>query len=440
MHHIDTLIFAGWIIPVEPEDTLYEHHALAIHDGKILALLPSSEAVGRFSARITYRLPNHLLIPGLINTHTHAAMCLLRGLAEDMSLQEWLSTRIWPIEQALMSREFVADGTRLAILEMLRGGTTCFNDMYFFPDAVGEVVDQAGIRATLGLILVNFPTVWAKDADDYLKKADEIHDKFRDHPLIRTALAPHAPYTVSDALLESAKVMAEELNLPIHIHVHETLGEVEESVVHYGERPLARLQRLGLVSPHLQAVHLTQLDNEEINILAHGKAHAVHCPESNLKLATGFCPVYKLLKAGINVALGTDGAASNNDLDMLGEMKTCALLAKGLSRDAGSVPATQVLRMATLNGAKALGIDSVTGSLLPTKSADVVAIDMGDIDNQPVYNPLSHLVYALGRDKVTDVWVAGRHLLKSRLPTSLDVHEVKAKTLIWRNKILATLK
>ncbi|OQW93582.1 MAG: N-ethylammeline chlorohydrolase [Beggiatoa sp. IS2] len=439
MHHIDTIIFAGWIIPVEPADTIYEHYALAIHEGKILALLPSSEAVSRFSARVTYRLSNHLLIPGLINTHTHAAMTLLRGFADDMPLQDWLNKRIWPVEQALVSPEFVADGTKLAMVEMLRGGVTCFNDMYFFPDIVGGIAEQVGMRATVGLILLDFPTAWAKDASEYLQKAREVHGRFHHHPLVRTALAPHAPYTVSDDLLDSTRLMAEELDLPIHIHVHETLGEVDDSVAQYGERPLARLHRLGLISPRLLAVHLTQVDNEDINLLVYGGAHAIHCPESNLKLASGFCPVHKLFRANINVALGTDGAASNDDLDMLGEMRTAALLAKGLSKDASSVPASQALNMATINGARALGIEQITGSLVPGKAADIVAIDMSDIDIQPVYNPLSHLVYTVGRDKVTDVWIAGKHLLKSRMPTSLDVHDIRAKTQAWRNKVLSVL-
>ncbi len=438
MQHLDTLIYAGWIIPVEPENVVYEQHALAIQDGKIVAVLPSSEAVRYFSARITYRLTTHLLIPGLINTHTHAAMTLLRGFADDMPLNEWLNERIWPAEQAHVDREFVADGTKLAIAEMLRGGVTCFNDMYFFPDVVGEIVDQVGLRATLGMILLDFPTIWAKDANEYLKKGRQVYETYRDHPLIQTALAPHAPYSVSDESLKLAKAMADELELPIHIHVHETASEVEEAVEKQGERPLAHLEKLGLLSPQFMAVHATQLKNDEINLLAEKGVHVIHCPESNLKLASGICPITKLQKAGINVALGTDGAASNDDLDLLGEMRTAALLAKGFSKDARSIPAATALRMATLNGAKALGIDHVTGSFVPGKSADVVAIDMVDIETQPIYNPLSQLIYTVGRDKVTDVWVAGKHLLKSRTLTSLDIHDIKAKTYLWRDKILST--
>ena len=438
MRHLDILIYAGWVIPVEPENVVYEQHAIAIQDGKIVAILPSSEAVSQFSARITYRLTTHMLIPGLINTHTHAAMALLRGFADDLPLNEWLKERIWPAEHTHVSREFIADGTKLAIAEMLRGGITCFNDMYFFPDVVGSVADQIGMRATLGLIMIDFPTAWAKNADEYLEKGRDVHETYQQHPLIQTALAPHAPYSVSDNSLKLVKAMADEFNLPVHIHLHETANEVEESVEKIGERPLTRLEKLGLLSSRLMAVHATQLKNEEINLLANNGVSVIHCPESNLKLASGVCPIPKLLKAGVNVALGTDGAASNDDLDILGEMRTAALLAKAFSRDASIVPAATALRMATINGAKALGMDHIIGSFVPGKSADIVAIDMLDIETQPIYNPLSQLVYAVGRDKVTDVWVAGKHLLKSRTLTSMDIHALKAKTHLWRDKILAT--
>jgi 5-methylthioadenosine/S-adenosylhomocysteine deaminase len=437
MQHVDILIYAGWIIPVEPANVVYEQHALAIQDGKIYAILPSSEAVRTFSARITHRLTTHLLIPGLINAHTHAAMTLLRGFADDLPLHQWLTERIWPVERARMSREFVADGTKLAIAEMLRGGVTCFNDMYFFPNAAGDVVEPAGIRAMLGLIVVDFPTAWAKDTNEYLQKGKELYARFKDHALIQTAWAPHAPYTVSDGSFNAVQTAAEELGIPIHLHLHETTTEVDEAVAKYGMRPLARLEKLGLLSPRLLAVHMTQVNNDEVAILAKQGVHIIHCPESNLKLASGFCPVHKLLRANINVALGTDGAASNDNLDMLGEMQTAALLAKAVSKDASSLPAAEALQMATLNGAKALGMDHLIGSLRPGKSADIVAIDMADIETQPIYHPLSQLIYAVGRDKVTDVWVAGKHLLKSRALTSLDIHDIKAKTHLWRERILA---
>lgn len=437
---IDTLIYAGWIIPVEPAGVVLEHHALAIHEGKIVAILPRDEAVARFKVYMTHRLPTHVLIPGLINAHTHAAMSLFRGFADDLPLHRWLQERIWPAEQACVSEEFVADGTRLAIAEMLRSGITCFNDMYFFPDVTGEVVEQMGIRASLGLIVIDFPTIWAANADEYLQKAAQVYERFKDNPLITTMIAPHAPYTVSDAPLQAVRDFAQQYNVPIHIHLHETAEEVEQAVANTGLRPVQRLQNLGLISSYLRAVHTTQLTDEEIQLFAQEKVHVLHCPESNMKLASGFCPTHALLQAGVNVCLGTDGSASNDDLDILGEMRTAALLAKGLSRDASSVSVAQALQMATLNGAKALGIDAITGSLVVGKAADVTAIDLSSLETQPIYNPMAQLVYSINRDKVTDVWVNGKHLLRSRIVAGIDLHELKSKTLQWRERVLTAIK
>lgn len=436
MEQVDTLIHAGWIIPVEPDDKVLDAHSIAIRDGNIVEILPSSEAHERYRAEATHDLPTHALIPGLINTHTHAAMSLMRGLADDLPLMEWLNDHIWPAESKWVDATFVREGTQLAIAEMLRGGTTCFSDMYFFPDEVGRVADHAGMRAVVGLIVIDFPTVWAKDADEYLHKGLEVHDHFRDNPLITTAFAPHAPYTVSDAPLEKISMYAEELDIPIHMHLHETAHEVENSAD--GRRPIERLEELGLISPRLLAVHMTQLSEDEIETVERYGGQVLHCPESNLKLASGFCPVDRLMQAGINVALGTDGAASNNDLNMFGEMRTAALLAKAVSGDASALPASAALRMATLNGAQALGIDDVTGSLVAGKAADIVAVDLGGLESQPIYNPVSQLVYATGRHQVSDVWVAGRHLLKSRELTTLDEQTIHEQTLAWRDRISST--
>ncbi|MDP1708005.1 MAG: TRZ/ATZ family hydrolase [Gammaproteobacteria bacterium] len=432
---IDLLLHARWIIPVEPAGAVYSDHCLAVHEGRILDLLPANEAQLRYSAATTLRLDEHALIPGLINAHTHAAMSLLRGLADDLPLMEWLNQHIWPAESAWVSPQFIQDGTQLAIAEMLRGGTTCFNDMYFFPDHTARVTAACGMRASIGLILIDFPTAWAANADEYLHKGLEVHDAYKDHPLITTTLAPHAPYTVSDAPLEKIVMYADVLDRQIHMHVHETRAEIEQGLEKSGERPLARLARLGILSPRLQAVHMTQLTDDEVAQVAASRAHVVHCPESNLKLASGFCPLDKLIKAGVNVALGTDGAASNNDLDMFSEMRSAALLAKGVSGDATSVPAATALRMATLNGARALGLGDITGSLLPGKAADITAVHLGDLETQPLYDPVSQLVYATGRDKVTDVWVAGQHVLKQRQLTTLDEAELVIKARGWAQKI-----
>ncbi|MET0065585.1 MAG: TRZ/ATZ family hydrolase [Candidatus Thiodiazotropha sp.] len=417
---IDLLIHAEWIIPVIPENQILERHALAVHGGKILVILPGEVADQRYKAEQRMELPEHALIPGLINAHTHTAMSLLRGLADDLPLMSWLNEHIWPAEAKWISEEFIHDGSQLAIAEMLLSGTTCFNDMYFYPDITGRVADHAGIRAVLGLIAIDFPSAWASDGDEYLRKGLEVHDQFRTHPRIHTAFAPHAPYSVGDPMLKRVRVLADELEIPVHMHVHETQDEIVQGIQQHGNRPMQRLQELGLLSPSLAAVHMTQLEEEELEAFAASGAHVVHCPESNLKLASGFCPVVPLLEAGVNLALGTDGAASNNDLDMFGEMRTAALLAKGVSGNARALPAAQALSMATLNGARALGLQEITGSLEAGKSADLLAIDLGRIPTQPLYNPISQIVYAAGREQVRHVWVAGQHLVSQGRLTTLD--------------------
>ena len=438
MQTIDSLIHARWIVPVEPEDTVYPHHSLAVHEGRILEILPTDLARARFSAGIEHELDRHLLIPGLVNTHTHAAMSLLRGLADDLPLNEWLNRHIWPAESRWVNEEFVHDGTQLAIAEMLRSGTTCFNDMYFYPDVSARVAAHSGMRACVGLIVIDFPTVWAQDADEYISKGLAVHDRFRGDPLIHTLFAPHAPYTVSDEPLEHIRVLADELDIGIHMHVHETRDEIDRALETSGKRPLQRLHELGLVSPSLVAVHMTQLTAAEVGEFAAAGAHVVHCPESNMKLASGFCPVAALAEAGINIALGTDGSASNNDLDMLGEMRSAALLGKATSNDASAVPAHTALRMATLNGARALGLAGETGSLSPGKWADVTAVCLDTIESQPLYDPVSQLVYACGREQVTDVWVAGQHLLKERQLTTLDETGILERACHWQTRIGST--
>lgn len=438
MQTVDTLLHARWIIPVEPDDRVLADHSLAIHEGRIAAVLPTPQATDRYRGTLEIRLDRHVLIPGLINAHTHAAMSLLRGLADDLPLMDWLQKHIWPAEGRWVSEEFVHDGSLLAIAEMLRGGTTCFNDMYFFPEITARAAAAAGIRATLGMILIDFPTAYAGGPDEYLSKGLALHDAYRSHPLIRTAFAPHAPYSVSDAPLDRVRVLADELEVPIHMHVHETAHEVEQSVDLIGKRPLARLHDLGVVSPALLAVHMTQLTDAEIELCAASGASVLHCPESNLKLASGFCPVQRLIESGINVALGTDGAASNNDLDMFGEMRSAALLAKAVSGDASAVSAYQALRMATLNGAQALGLADQTGSLVAGKWADICAVRFDDLEAAPLYHPLSQLIYASGRHQVTDVWVGGEHLLKERALTSLDEADIIERARQWQARIGAT--
>lgn len=438
MKSVDTILHARWILPVSESDPLLHEHCVVIDDGRITDILPSAKVAELYNASIEKTYKQHMLMPGLINAHTHSPMSLFRGMADDLPLDTWLNEHIWPAEAKWVSDEFVHDGTQLAIAEMIRAGTTCFNDMYFFPEVTARLARDIGIRACIGLIVIDFASAWASNADEYIDKGLELRDHFRSDSLIHTPFAPHAPFTVSDEALSRIRVLADEMDLPVHIHVHETATEIEQSIKQYGKRPLERLNDLGLVSPNLMAVHLTQVTDEEIALLAESGSHVVHCPESNLKLASGFCPVTKLMDAGINVALGTDSSASNNDLNMLGEMHTASLLAKGVSQDASALDAMQTVRMATINGAKALGLDQQTGSLEIGKHADIIAVDFSSLEMSPVYDPVANLIYSSSREQVSDVWVAGRHLLKDRELTTLDEQEILRKCQLWNDKINAT--
>lgn len=433
--HIDLLIKARWIIPVVPENRVLEHCTLAVHEGRILALIPQSEAGKRFSAGETLDFPQHLLIPGLVNAHGHAAMSLLRGYADDLPLQQWLEDHIWPAEARWVNEQFVHDGTQLAMAEMLGTGTTCFADAYFYPDAAAAAAQQAGMRAQILAPVLDFPSAWAQDADEYLRKAVALHDRFRSSDLITTGFCPHSPYTVSDTPLQRIATLAEELQAPIQIHLHETEKEVSDALASTGIRPLERLARLNLLSPLAQCIHMTQVANTDIATLQQTGASVVHCPESNLKLASGFCPAARLLEAGINLALGTDGAASNNDLDLLGEMRTAALLAKGVSGDAAALDAHQALRMATLNGAKALGLDQLIGSLEPGKAADLAVVSLASIGATPVHNPATQLVYTNLSHAVSDVWVNGQRLLDSGHPTRLNPDDIARRANEWQSRM-----
>ena len=425
MEKIDTLLHAKWVIPVDNKHRYLQDHSIAVDQGKIVDILPTDLANKKYRAKTSRRYQQHALMPGLINSHTHAAMNLFRGLADDLNLMDWLENHIWPAEAEHVNESFVQLGTELAIAEMIRSGTTCFNDMYFFPDISARVVADTGIRAAIGLIIIDFPTVWASNSEEYIDKGLAVFDQYKDHELITTAFAPHAPYTVSDESLRHIRTLADELELNIHMHVHETQFEINEAINNNGKRPLARLQELGLVNTSLQAVHMTQLTDDEIVMLANNGSHVIHCPESNMKLASGICPVTQLLEAGVNVALGTDSSSSNNNLDMFGEIHTAALLAKVSTMDATALPAEQVLQMATINGARALGLDEITGSLEVGKFADIIAVDFDTIETFPVYDPISHLAYCSTRDHVSDVWIAGRQCLTDRVLNTIDEKKLK---------------
>ena len=420
---------------MEPAAAVEEDLVAAVDHGRIVALLPLAEAERRFLPDVRHERPDHVLLPGLVNAHTHAGMSLMRGFADDMPLERWLGERIWPAEGRLISPEFVADGARLAIAEMLQGGTTCFADMYYYPDVVGETAVECGMRAVVGMIAVDFPTPWASTPDEYFSKGLAVHDRFKSEPLITTAFAPHAPYTVGDATLTRIRALADELEVPIHTHVHETAAEVERAVRETGRRPLARLEALGLVTPALLAVHATELLPEEIELLARANATVVHCPRSNMKLASGACPVAALTAAGVNVALGTDGAASNNRLDLLGELQLAALLGKHVARDAAAVPAAAALEMATIDGARALNLADEIGSLAPGKAADMICVRLAGPALRPVLDPLSQLVYAASRDHVTDAWVAGHHLVADGALVRLDAAAAAERADQWGERL-----
>lgn len=432
---IDLLLNCKWIIPIVPENQTLTDCAIAIDNGKIIGLLPQAEAARRFSAGKVQDLDHHIVMPGLVNSHGHAAMSLLRGYADDMPLRSWLEDHIWPAEAKFLSEEFVRDGTRLSIAEMIRSGTTCFADMYFFDEAIATEVRNSGVRSQISFTVLDFPTPYGKNADDYIHKGLALRDNCKDQPLIKIACAPHAPYSVSDRALGILATYANELDMAIHIHCHESASEITESLQAYDCRPLERLEKLGLLLPQTQLVHMTQITEDDIALVRDHNCHIMHCPQSNLKLANGFCPVVKFIENEVNVALGTDSAASNNTLDLFSEIKSASLLAKAVSGDAASLDAHAALRMATINGAKALAWDNEIGSLELGKQADIIAVKIDSISQQPLYNPASQLVYTNSGSQVSHSWVAGKMLLENRKLCTINERSLIQTTEQWRKKI-----
>ncbi|MDP3539084.1 MAG: TRZ/ATZ family hydrolase [Azonexus sp.] len=431
---IDLLIEARWIAAVDP-DVVLKNHTVAIHNSRILAVLPTIEARDRYKAEQRVTLDEHILIPGLVNLHTHAAMSLMRGMADDLPLMEWLQKHIWPTEAEHLSPQFVYDGTRLACAEMLKGGITCFNDMYFYPEAAAAAASELGMRAMLGITTLEFPTPYASDADDYINKGLAVREQWRNNPLIGFCLAPHAPYTVSDATLERVLTLSEQLNLPIHCHIHETRHEVEESHAQQQQAPIKRLEKLGLLGPNFIGVHGVHLIESELALIATTGSSIAHCPTSNLKLASGFAPVVRMRQLGINVGLGTDGAASNNRLDLFSEMHLASLIAKGTSGDASALPAREILRMATLNGAIALGLGHEIGSITAGKAADLCAVNLGNLETKPCFDPVSHLVHVAGRESVSHVWVAGKCCVDHKTLLNTDQNDLESAIALWQNRL-----
>jgi 5-methylthioadenosine/S-adenosylhomocysteine deaminase len=436
MRHCDFLIASRWCVPVEPAATVLEHHAVAIADDRVAAILPVEEARAVFQPSVFVERPGHVLIPGLINTHCHAAMTLFRGLADDLSLETWLHEGIWPVERRFASAELVRDGTELAIAEMLTAGITCFSDQYFFPEIVAETAVDLHMRAVIGTPVVDFPTAWADDAADYLSKgSDLVHDRYADHPLISTCFAPHSTRALSDASFTELRILADQLDVPVQIHLHESAAEIAQSVAATGKRPLERLDDLGLLNASLLAVHAVHVTPDEIRRLASAGASVAHCPSSNLKLACGIAPVRSLLDAGVTVGLGTDGAASNNLLDSLAEMRLAALLATLSASDGHAITAERALRMATLDAARVLRREHEIGSIEAGKWADLVCVDLLRCNSQPVHDPVSQLVYAARADQVSDVWVGGRHLLDRGELTTIHKESLFRRSREWQQRI-----
>ncbi|WNO07879.1 TRZ/ATZ family hydrolase [Teredinibacter sp. KSP-S5-2] len=432
---VQLIISPRWIVPIVPRGRIIEGCSLIVDQGVIQSICPTHEVEKKYQAKEHIELKGHALLPGLINVHGHLAMSLLRGYADDLALEPWLQDHIWPAEKQWVSEEFVRDGTQLAIAEMLSSGTTCFSDMYFFPEEAAAVTKEMGMRAQFCFPILDFPSNWAQTADDYIHKGLKLHDDYRSNDLINVGFGPHAPYSVSDEALSRVAVCAEELQAPIQIHLHETAHEINESVERYGKRPIERIYDLGLLTPNTQCVHFTQSNEQDIELLKASGSHIIHCPESNLKLNNGICSTQQLIDAEINVCLGTDGAASNNDLDLFGEMRTTALIGKLQANNPSAVDATTVLEMATINGAKALGMESLIGSLTPGKQADMIAVDMSAINTLPMYNILSQLVYAAKSTQVSHTWVAGKLLYQNTGFSKISKAGLREKAQLWHSRI-----
>ena len=431
---VASCLLARYVIPVEPARCVLENQAIYIDNGRIVAI-ESQSAQSHYQAKETCTLNNHILIPGLINNHTHAAMSLLKGLADDLPLMQWLREHIWPVEDQFVNGDFVTIGTELAMAEMLRYGTTCFNDMYFFPEEAAKCIEKVGMRAQLNINVFDSACCWGNGPKDYLSKATHLLEAFKQHSSIKIGLGPHAPYSASDDTLEQVLQVAQQFEAPITMHVHETEEEIQDSFTRHQTRPLSRLARLGLLKHHFTAVHMVQLNDTDFSLLQQYPIHIVTCPQSNLKLGAGFCPTPRLLNEGHNLSIGTDGSASNNDLNLLAEMQTSALLTKALASDPSAMSAHTTLRMATLNAAKALGIEQQTGSLVTGKSADITAISLDAIHAHPIYHPASHIIYACQAHDVSDVWVQGKHLLKQGSLTTIDTEYLRAQTAQWQERL-----
>ena len=435
MEPIDTLVCARWVLPVEPEGRVLDDHAVAIRSGRIVAVEPAAEARLRFDAHETIERPDHVVLPGLVNAHTHAALVLQRGRAGNLPIGRWLRAAGWTHGRRAADPDFVRDGTELAIAEMLRGGITCFADMQLWPDVVARAASAAHVRASVGLVVAESASSWAVSADEYIDRGMHLRDEYLGDPLVTTHFAPQSMQASSDATLAHVRRLADELDLPVAMLLHETTLEVEQCLRDFGQRPLERLAALGLVSPQLVAIHMTQAEDRDIDLLAGSGASIVHCPESNLRHGSGVCPVARLLGRGIRVALGTDGAASNNDLDLLAEARIAGLLSAGVAATPGDLVAADLVRMATLEGARTLGLGEATGSLVPGKWADLCCLNLRVARSWPVHDVPAAVIYAASSQQITDTWVAGRRLLAESRLTLMDESAILERAEAWRMRL-----
>lgn len=433
----DYLIAADYILTMDDSFTVITDGALAVKGTDILDVGKYEEISRVYRAEKIVREKHKVIFPGLINTHTHAAMVYFRGIADDLPLQEWLKEHIWPAENKWLSPEFIADSIELACLEMLKGGVTVYNDMYFFENAAAHSTKKIGMRAVLGCGILDFPTRSGNSADEYLAHAESFIRDWKGDELIVPCIAPHALYTCGPETLQKAKAMALQYRVPLHIHLSETKWEVEEVKMRYRMKPVHYLESLGFLDETVLAAHCIWLDDDEIEILAQSKAAVSHCMESNLKLASGFAPVVTMLMSGLKVTFGTDGAASNNDLNILSEMSTTAKVHKALSENPTALDARTVLLMATRWGAEALGLGNTIGSLQKGKRADFVSLNLNKPHLTPLYDISSHIVYSAMASDVDSVMVNGRYVVESGRLVTADEEEILAKAREWAEKIRA---
>lgn len=437
---VDLLIVGGTVVTMDKTRRVIEDGAISVKNGEIIKVGTRAEVTRGTRARRTVNAAGKVIIPGLINTHTHVPMVLFRGIADDLDLNDWLTKYIFPAEGKNVTEPFVRAGTRLGLAEMIRGGTTTYCDMYYFEDAIADETKKAGVRGVLGETIIDFPVGDNKTHEQAMAYAERYVNKWKNDPLIVPALAPHAPYTVSTEHLKAVRALSDKLNAAVVIHVAEVKKERDDILAQKGFTPMTYLDKIGFLSNRVIAAHTIFLTDDEIDIVKRVGVGSAHCPQSNMKLAAGVAPVPKMLAKDVAVGLGTDGAASNNDLNMWEEMDTAAKLHKLISGDQKILPAEQAFEMATIRGARALHIDDLTGSIETGKRADIVIVDMDDLNQTPFYNVYSHLVYATKADDVRTVIINGRLVMLDRRLLTLNEALIKKDANAYRDKIIQSLK